>query len=129
MGFHFKTLTIFVFRSYFSLGLLTLQTPFVSQGNSVGQLPQETFINCADVTITKPDGTLSGTGLTIPHTISPKAYRATPKPYHRYGEGRPVCIMLMSQQKSSQRTTPKALRRNYFSKSDLIFSSLNPNDE
>lgn len=61
---------------------------FTFTGNSRDRLPQETFVNCADVVITRRDGTLSG-GLTMPD-IPPQAYEPIPSANHTLGRGQLV---------------------------------------
>lgn len=59
-------------------------------GNSGDRLAQETFVNCADVAITLPDGSLPA-GLTLPE-ISPQAYKPIRAMTHRLQMGNPVRI-------------------------------------
>ncbi|XP_067944768.1 uncharacterized protein [Watersipora subatra] len=57
-------------------------------GNSRDRIPQETFVNCADVVITRRDGTL-GQGLVMPE-ILPQAYQPIPEANHTLGQGQVI---------------------------------------
>lgn len=57
-------------------------------GNSRDRIAQETFVNCADVVITKSDGTLPA-GMKMPE-IPARAYEPIPETKARYGEGKIV---------------------------------------